>query len=203
MPTLIEVAKAVWNTLEPKPIYGVGDDVPEEGLSVISPSQEEILNLKIEPNIYWLNFYGPELIKKFGKEKLLSIPAYKVEELKGGVMFLKSPLPFEYEASKRTYKEICEHFGWKTYFVEMSIERFKPRVKEYGVHEREFQDINALKEYLECDIDEFRKRVEGGNVFVNIETVPLYSTKPVPQHVREMERWLKEEMEVEVRIIRW
>lgn len=200
--SLIEVAKTVWNTLEPKPIYGVGDDVPEEGLSIIAPSEEEIVNLKIEPHIYWLNFYGPELIKKFGKEKLLSMPAYKVEELKDGILFIESQFPPFYmpDDTKEVYEKICRHLGWKTYYVDIfDIERWKPKIREYGAYEKEFPHINALKEYLERDIDEFRDRVEGGRVFVMFETP---STKPVPQHVKEMERWLRE-MEVEVKVIRW
>ncbi len=193
----IEIAKLLWNALEPKPIYGVGDEAPEEGLSVICPTREEILNLKIEPYTFWLNFYGPEIIKKFGKDKLLSMPAYKVEELKEGIMFLRSPLPFDYDMD--THKRICDHLGWKTYYVDIfNID--KPKIREIGAYGKEFQYINALRKYLERDIDEFLDRVKGGRVFVMLETP---STKPVPEHVREMEKWLREEMEVEVKEIRW
>ncbi|MEA1999891.1 MAG: hypothetical protein U9N61_11300, partial [Euryarchaeota archaeon] len=66
----VELAKAVWNVLEPKPIYGLGDYDIYNWMT--SPTDEEILNLKVEPHIFMLNFYGPELIEKFGKEKLLS-----------------------------------------------------------------------------------------------------------------------------------
>ena len=194
----LEIAKAIWNVLEPKPIYGFGDYIWGEGPA--TPTHEEILNLKVEPHIYRVNFFGPELVEKFGKKKLLSVPAYKVEELKDGVMFLRSPLPYKYGygVGMGTYKEICEHFGWKTYFVYIfDIERWKPKVKEYGVREKEFRDINTLKEYLERDIEEFRSEVKEGKVFVMLETP---STKPVPEHVKEMERWLREK---EVKVIRW
>ena len=198
---LVEIAKAVWNALEPKPIYGLGDyDIHNWK---IIPTGEEILNLKVEPHIFMLNFYGPELIEKFGKRKLLSMPAYRVEELKDGLMFFRSPLPHKcgYGAGLGTYEAICEHLGWKTYFVYIfDMDMFKPSVTEYGIRKKEFRDIIALKKYLKRDINKFRKKVEGGRVFVILENP---SGKPVPHHVREMERWVKDEMGAEVTDIVW
>jgi hypothetical protein len=198
---LVEIAKTVWNVLEPKPIYGLGDyDIYDWK---IIPTDEEILNLKVEPHIFMLNFYGPELIEKFGKEKLLSMPAYRVEELKDGIMFFRSPLPHKcgYGAGLGNYEEMCEHLGWKTYFVYVfDMDRFKPSVTEYGIRKNEFRDISALKKYLKRDMDKFRKKVEGGRVFVILEKP---SGKPVPQHVREMERWARDEMGAEVTDIVW
>jgi len=198
---IVEIAKAVWNVLEPKPIYGLGDYDIYDWMT--TPTDEEILNLKVEPYIFILNFYGPELIKKFGKEKLLSMPAYRVEELKDGLMFFRSPLPHKrgYGAGLGNYEEICEHFGWKTYFVYVfDMNMFKPSVTEYGIRKTEFRNINALKKYLKRDMNKFRKRVEGGRVFVILENP---SGKPVPHHMKEMERWVRDEMGAEVADIRW
>jgi len=194
---LVEIAKAVWNVLEPRPIYGLGDYDIYDWMT--TPTDEEILNLKVEPHIYRLNFYGPELIKKFGKRKLLSMPAYGVEELDEGVMFLGSPLPLNF--GTESYKKISDHFGWKIYFVNIfNIGMFKPRVSEYGIREKKFRDISALKKYLKNDIAKFRGRIEAGRVFAILETP---STKPVPHHVAEMERWLRGVMRVDARISRW
>ncbi|MEA1894891.1 MAG: hypothetical protein U9N36_06795 [Euryarchaeota archaeon] len=193
----VEIAKAVWNVLEPKPIYGLGDYDIYNWMTI--PADEEILNLKVEPHIYRLNFYGPELIKKFGKRKLLSMPAYGIEELDEGVMFLGSPLPLNF--GTESYKKISDHLGWKIYFVDIfNIERFEMEVKEYGIREKEFRDISALKKYLKKDITKFRSGLKDGRVFVILETP---STKPVPRHVTEMERWLREEMRVDARICKW
>ncbi len=197
----VEIAKVVWNALEPKPIYGIGDYDIDEWM--ITPTGEEILNLKVEPYIFMLNFYGPELIEKFGKEKLLSMPAYRVEELKDGIMFFRSPLPHKrgYGAGLGNYEEMCEHLGWKTYFLYIfDMDLFKPSVTEYGIRKKEFRDISALKKYLKQDMDKFRKRVEGGRVFVILEKP---SGKPVPYHMKEMERWVIDEMGAEVTDIAW
>ena len=197
----VEIAKAVWNVLEPKPIYGLGDyDIYDWK---IIPTDEEILNLKVEPHIFMLNFYGPELIEKFGKRKLLSMPAYRVEELKDGLVFFRSPLPHKcgYGAGLGTYEAICEHLGWKTYFVNIfNIDMFKPRVSEYGIREKKFRSISTLKKYLKRDMDKFRKKVECGRIFVILEKP---SGKPVPHHVRDMERWVRDEIGAEVTDIVW
>lgn len=198
--SLIEVAKTVWNALEPKPIYGVGDDALDDPIPfhVFGPSEENILNLKVEPYVFWLNFYGPELVKKFGKEKLLSMPAYRVEELDDGILFLESPLPPFYirKYRRETCKKIRDHFGWKVYDLDV----FDPErlvVKERGAYEKEFRYMSILKEYMEIEIEEFRSR--GYRIFVFLE-VP--STKPIPEHVKEIENWLRGKG-VNVKIVRW
>ncbi len=46
-------------------------------------------------HITWLTFFGPELVNKFGREKLLSAPAYKIEKLSdGGILIVSGPTPF-------------------------------------------------------------------------------------------------------------
>ena len=193
----VEIAKAAWNVLEPKPIYGLGDYDIDDWMT--TPTDEEILNLKVEPHIYRLNFYGPELIEKFGKRKLLSMPAYRVEELEEGVMFLGSPLPIKF--GTESYKKISDHLEWKIYFVDIfNIERFELSVREYGIREKKFRDISALKKYLKKNIAKFKSGLKDGRVFAILETP---STKPVPHHVTEMERWLRDEIGVDARISRW
>ncbi len=62
--------------------------------------------------VMWLNFFGPELVKKYGQEKLLSAPAYKVEELDDGGVFLQASVgpsmicfPNKEELEKRHFSE--------------------------------------------------------------------------------------------------
>lgn len=62
--------------------------------------------------IGWLTFFGPELSEKYGKEKLLSAPAYKVEELSDGGIFIQasyspalSGFPSKEEIKKRKLKK--------------------------------------------------------------------------------------------------
>jgi len=54
----------------------------------------EKYNWEFEDCIEWINFFGEELVKKYGKEKLLSAPAYKVEELPNKGIFIWSSYLF-------------------------------------------------------------------------------------------------------------
>jgi len=63
---------------------------------------------------FWANFFGPEYVTMFGKDKLLSAPWTKAEELSdGGFFTLISNSPFD--ASKAKYqarkKALYTYFG--------------------------------------------------------------------------------------------
>ena len=57
------------------------------------------------PGIYWANFFGPKIVAKIGKERLLSVPSNKTMQLHdGGLLILTSPSPIaptEPENSKK------------------------------------------------------------------------------------------------------
>ncbi len=80
VPLLVEISKLVYEIAEPQ----FGFSALEEDF--------EYPNYDLEyERIGWLTFFGPELVKKYGKKKLLNAPAYKVEELKdGGIMIRAS-----------------------------------------------------------------------------------------------------------------
>lgn len=91
---LFLLLKKVWNSVEPKPVYGHAGhsiDIREEF------DMKSIFDLNIKINNHWLNFYGKELIDKIGMEKILgtnSKKIWKVENLEGGgILVIRSPLP--------------------------------------------------------------------------------------------------------------
>ena len=62
--------------------------------------------------IWWLNFFGPKLVEKFGREKLLSAPSWKTEELSdGGIMLVRSPNPFTIDEPYIKAEEIEKYLG--------------------------------------------------------------------------------------------
>jgi hypothetical protein len=86
---LVEAAKCVWNSLTLKPLYGIGG---ERGF--VGAAEKRVINNELSfPCVDWVDFYGPELIEKIGRGRLLSAPAYKVEELTDGIVILTSPFP--------------------------------------------------------------------------------------------------------------
>jgi hypothetical protein len=65
--------------------------------------------LKERPNI--VNFYSRPLVDKIGREKLLSTPAFKVEELEnGGVMLIVCTEPLGCD----NIYEVWRHLGYKS-----------------------------------------------------------------------------------------
>ncbi|MBN1207586.1 MAG: hypothetical protein JXB05_22145 [Myxococcaceae bacterium] len=51
--------------------------------------------------IYWLNLYGPRIVERIGRERLLSTPAFLMEELPGGaVLWLTRPTPADFASEE-------------------------------------------------------------------------------------------------------
>ncbi len=82
------------------------------------------LNPTSAEHITWLTFFGPELVKKFGREKLLSAPAYKIEQFSdGGILLMSGPTPFgnkkseyfEEWSSIECQDKIAKHLGLGEY----------------------------------------------------------------------------------------
>jgi len=68
------------------------------------------------PDVYWATFLGPEYVEMFGRNKLLSVPCNKVEELHdGGVLLVLTPSPLDYvkdaEGFDRLRQRVKEHLG--------------------------------------------------------------------------------------------
>lgn len=100
-----------------KSIYGYGDldDVIDEETyweyGAHTPSLSSILDNNVE-YIYHTNFFSPSIVRKLGKEKLLSAPAWKIKELAdGGMMIVVCENPLECENEEK--ERIESHLGLK------------------------------------------------------------------------------------------
>lgn len=63
----------------------------------------------------WGNFFGPYLVKKFGKEFLLNAPSLRTEELDdGGILLILGPSIYDYYPKAREFE---------AYFQQISVER--------------------------------------------------------------------------------
>lgn len=64
------------------------------------------------PGIFWANFFGPDYVNWFGREKFDQLPCYRLEELPdGGRLVLTSPSPLEYDTSGETQEAIKHYLG--------------------------------------------------------------------------------------------
>ncbi len=110
---LLELAKSLYQVIQP--IYGYWDWDAHISWTFDYLEDPEI-HRQLETldinKIYWVNFFSPELVKKIGREKFLSAPSYKTEELKGGgILLVASSEPFDLNGVER--EEVEKHLGIK------------------------------------------------------------------------------------------
>jgi hypothetical protein len=71
------------------------------------------------PGIYWVNFFGPELVEKLGKEKILSAPFFLHEWLRdGGILFSfgRTPLDQQDPEKEKMRMEFRKHIGTENFY---------------------------------------------------------------------------------------
>ncbi|MBN1993689.1 MAG: hypothetical protein JW953_13390 [Anaerolineae bacterium] len=89
------------------PLYGYGTTKPND-----PPEFAKVDEGKIE-TLYTYNFLGPDMVSKYGTEKLHSIPAWQIEDLSDGGIFIAMELnPFEnWEKHTPNYEKAIEILG--------------------------------------------------------------------------------------------
>ena len=95
--TLVSLVKALAERYPPT--YGIGHGEADMFLFL----GEELLPRAPEriDNICWLNILGKELVDAIGRERVLSTPAFQLEELKGGsVLLLTRPTPGDLDSEE-------------------------------------------------------------------------------------------------------
>jgi hypothetical protein len=84
-----------------------------DGVGYDTPSEKEIAALSLR-KIMWANFYGPEYVRKYGREFLLNAPGWKKEELNdGGIAYVISPRYLN-RTEVVSSREIATYFKSKT-----------------------------------------------------------------------------------------
>jgi hypothetical protein len=80
------------------PTYAYGHSQADQSLSDDPRKESSLVPNKIY-EMYWLNLLGPEMVAEIGRERVLSTPCFRVEELSGGsVLLLTAPTPAGYES---------------------------------------------------------------------------------------------------------
>lgn len=88
-----------------KPKMGFVDDVWG---SVIKDKQAEAAELK---KLFWVTYFGPHYVERHGREFFLNAPAWKVEELDGGVLLRTAETFLEF--TKAEPKELIKYLRQK------------------------------------------------------------------------------------------
>ena len=85
---ILELCKLVWDSTNGEKIYAMADYEPYVDAFLDGVGNEEFT---IHPSpVWWVEVYGHKLVNKFGKDVLLNIPSYQVEELGDSVLIRRS-----------------------------------------------------------------------------------------------------------------
>jgi len=112
---LLDIVEAVYIVSDAY-VYGYGLDTEHvgsigENWGPDKPATgESIANNRIA-DVSWLTLFAPELVDEYGREWLLSAPAWKRQELDdGGIMLVASPDPTDYDTFTEGRKCLREYF---------------------------------------------------------------------------------------------
>lgn len=104
----LDLGKQLFNTLQPT--FG--------WLEVCEPaghtSFDEVESLEL-PHLYWANFFSPAYVEKIGRNRILTAPAWSIEELAdGGLLYVLSSGPGHAESTNEDHvsvEAVKKHFG--------------------------------------------------------------------------------------------
>lgn len=100
---MLAIASLLYPHLRPR--YGWIDEVGEN-----SPSEKEIEATEIKC-IFWANFFGPDYVKKYGRDYLLNAPGWKKEELSGdSVLYVVGESYSDWRNNRRQSQETLDYF---------------------------------------------------------------------------------------------
>lgn len=96
--------------------------------TIRTPEVEKSIGVQIDkalPGLYWLNYFGSPYVDLIGKERLLTAPAYEVQEVADGVFISLSASPNEWNKPKYKDRErrVIEHLGEQFFFSKQDPER--------------------------------------------------------------------------------
>ncbi len=100
----LKIAKILYNLLGSS--YGWVNHLPN-----FNPTHgRPILERKLK-EIYWVNFFGPEYVEKYGREFLLNAPGWKKEELSDGGLLLQLSPHISQTDQETTLQDLANYFA--------------------------------------------------------------------------------------------
>ncbi len=80
----------------------------------VNPDRAALLSDLNVPALYYINLFGPELVNKLGRDRLLNAPAWKIEELADGSIFLAPEDHVEVAGGGYALKKVADYLGMNT-----------------------------------------------------------------------------------------
>jgi hypothetical protein len=129
--------------------------------------------------ICWLNLYGPRLIEQLGRERVLSTPAYHLEELPhGSVLFLTRPTPADFasEEARLAQARALVHLRPELKLEEVLATLYQRSLAFTPLSMQFDPDVSPLLELLVQRVDLSRRHKE-------IERLNQYHPPPVSEWI--------------------
>jgi hypothetical protein len=144
-----------------------GRDRPDHGHGV--PTEVE--------DVYWLTLWGPDLVNRAGRERVLSTPAYRIEELpNGAVLLLTRPTPSDVlePEGRRAQAKALAHLRPERSEGEI-YEQLMQRSRQLAPVEKRFDpDVAPFFDVLAREAGKVRRAAE-------IERLNAYKVPPVTE----------------------
>jgi hypothetical protein len=100
----LDIGKGLYTILQPT--FGW----IEWDLEWLPTKHEDIEHLRL-PALYWANFFGPPYVRKWGRDRILKAPAWRVEELPdGGLLYVLASSP-GWSQAHVALEEVRAYFG--------------------------------------------------------------------------------------------
>jgi hypothetical protein len=94
----VSLVTALANLLHP--LYGYAHNRADFTLSTDPHAEDSYTPIQVY-EIHWLNIYGKDLVEQLGRDRVLSTPCFRCEELtNGGVLLLSRPTPLDYASDE-------------------------------------------------------------------------------------------------------
>lgn len=168
-----------------RPLYGLAHNQADAALGS-DPTRTNSFAPKRVYEMYWLNLYGREMVKSIGRERILSTPAYALEELPGDAfLILTRPTPADYASNqaREAQARALAHLRKSTKF-ETALASLQERSEKLDVGERDWDPdlkpvLESIYEYVNLDQRHaFVKQFNGYRAPEVTEWLPLDQAPP-------------------------
>lgn len=110
----IEIVREIIEDTSPR--YGFGAFLVEEHLAVERPPYKQDIETGDIDELFWLNYFSSDVADKLGHEFLLDTPAWLVEKLNdGGVFLVTMPNPVGPGDEYDMHVEAADHLGFNAH----------------------------------------------------------------------------------------
>jgi len=109
--TVAGTVESVYDVLDPLFVWGFMSSPDELWNPTLETTVQRVSDGYVDA-LGWLTVFPPAAVQRYGRDAVLSAPAWVVRELAdGGVMLVTNPTPVDFGAVAQTTHDVAEHLG--------------------------------------------------------------------------------------------